>query len=334
MMVPGFVDLQVNGYEGVDFSARDLTSEGIVSAGEALLQRGVVGYCPTVVTMPMEIYTRNLPLLAEACTSESGAEILGIHLEGPFINPDDGPRGAHLREHVVAPSIEIFERLRELAEDRIALITLAPEMQGGMELIEHIVKQSAAVVSLGHHAADRETIGRACDAGASACTHVGNGLGDIIHRHNNPLWPMLGEDRLNCMFISDGHHMPLDMLRVCLRAKGADRFIVTSDVVHLSGLPAGEYRFHGLPVMVEEDGRLHRKGMYQLAGSTADMMKCMNVLASLAELTESELCKVGYHNPLALVGSGLDGERLKRGPTVFFDGEKFSTRPAAPAARK
>jgi len=325
-MMRGFVDLQVNGYNGVDFSASELTVEGIASTGEALLTRGVVGYCPTVVTMPMDIYEGNLPMLAEMRDSDSGAEILGIHLEGPFINPQDGPRGAHIREHVLPPSVETFERLRELAEDRIVLITLAPEIDGGMELIDHIVRNSSAVVSLGHHAADRDTIRRACDAGAKACTHVGNGLGDVIHRHNNPLWPMLAEDRLDCMFITDGHHMPLDMLRVCLRAKGADHFIVASDVVHLSGMKPGEYRFHGLPVVVEEDGRLHRKGMYQLAGSTADMMKCMNVLSSLGELTELELHKVGCKNPLALIGAEL-GERLGA-PAIWYEGGEFSLRPA------
>ena len=325
-MAQGFVDLQVNGYSGVDFSCLDLTLEGVASVGEALVKRGVAGYCPTVVTMPMEVYARNLPMLSEAAACDSGASILGVHLEGPFINPEDGPRGAHVREHVIRPSVEVFERLRELTQDRIAIITLAPEIDGAMELIEHVVRDAGTVVSLGHHAADRDTIRRACDAGAKACTHVGNGLGDVIHRHKNPLWPMLAEDRLSCMFISDGHHVPLDMLRVCLRAKGAERFIVASDVVHLAGMSPGEYRFHGLPVVVEKDGRLHRRGMYQLAGSTADMMKCMNVLASLGELDESELWRIGCENPLALIGMELRDSRPKHPTAVLYQGGRFSVR--------
>ncbi|HUT25197.1 MAG TPA: N-acetylglucosamine-6-phosphate deacetylase [Sumerlaeia bacterium] len=325
MTIPGFVDLQVNGFRGVDFSSDRLTADDVDSVSRALLEQGVVAYCPAVVTTSREVYARALPLLAKACERQSGgARILGIHLEGPFISPQDGPRGVHPPEHVRPPSIEFFEWMRELADDRIALLTVAPEEEGAVDLIGHVAASGRTVVSLGHHAADAETIRRAVDAGARACTHVGNGLADMIHRHLNPLWPILAEDRLTGLFISDGHHLPPEFLRVALRAKGAERFIVTSDMSHLAGMAPGNYTFHGARVVLEENGRLHREGAYQLAGSASTMLPCMNVLASLGELDEDGLRRVGCRNALDLLGVADSPESLApNAPPVRFDGERF-----------
>jgi len=315
---PGFVDLQVNGYRGVAFTDPALTSQQIEAVSAALLRRGTVGYCPTLVSSPMKVYERNLPLLAKACGSRQGAKVLGIHLEGPFIHPAEGPRGIHARRYVVPPSIERFERLRALADDRIAILTLAPEVEGAVPLIRHIVQTTRTVVAIGHHSADAETIRRAVDAGARACVHVGNGMADMIHRHHNPLWPVLADDALTGFFISDGHHLPLEMLRVCLRAKGVERFIVTSDIVHLAGMAPGEYRFCGQKVVLERNGRLHRKGVSTQAGATSDMLDCMNVMAALGELSARELRRVGYDNPLRLLGARIEPRRLATAPPLHL----------------
>jgi len=300
-MNAGYVDLQVNGCAGVSFSAPDLTREGIERVGARLGQRGIAAYCPTLVTESPAIYERNLPLLARACEAPAGpgvARILGIHLEGPFINPKDGPRGAHPLEHVQAPSINLFDRMRRWTEGHLAIVTLAPDVDGALPLIEHIVRSRAAVVSIGHHSADADTIRRACDAGARLATHVGNGLEDVIHRHHNPLWPMLAEDRLTGMFITDGHHLPADFIRVALRAKGVERFIVTSDMTALSGLPPGEYAFHGQTIVAEANGRLHLKGEYRLAGSSSDLRACAEYFASLGLLDDAGLRAVTRDNAL------------------------------------
>jgi N-acetylglucosamine-6-phosphate deacetylase len=326
-MIPGLVDLQVNGYRGVDFSGAGLTPDEIERVSADLWERGVVAYCPTVVTSPREIYARNLPMLAEAADSTVGAQILGVHIEGPFIRPDDGPRGAHRAEHVMPASSEFFDQLRAWAHDRIALLTLAPEIDGGIELTKHIATTSGVVVSLGHHVADAATIRQAVEAGARACTHVGNGLPRTIDRHDNPIWPMLAEDRLMGCFITDGHHLPGDLIRVCLRAKGVERFIVTSDMNALAGQPPGEYAGHGITVILEPNGRVRRKGSYMLAGSGCDMLHDMNVLAGLGETTEAQLQAVGRDNALALLGATLDRERLARTPRFSLDGEKLDAAP-------
>lgn len=325
MTLPGFVDLQINGFAGVDFSGPDLTPDDMARVGEALLERGIVAYCPTLITSPLSVYERNLPIVTAAAESSSGARILGIHLEGPFLNPTDGPRGAHPLEHIAAPSTDLFRRLRDLADGRLSILTLAPDVDGAIDLIESAhADDPGLVIAMGHHLSDASTIDRACDAGARACVHVGNGLGEMIHRHLNPVWPMLADDRLTCFFISDGHHLPLDLLRVGLRAKGVERFIVTSDVVHLSGMAPGDYDFHGVAVVLEESGRLHLKDAYMLSGSACDMFDCMNVMASLGELNEAGLRRVGFDNPLRLLGLDPERENLPSGPPIAFDGRRLS----------
>lgn len=322
-MLPGFVDLQVNGFQGVNFSDPELTLDQIYQVSKTLYSRGTLAFCPTVITSPVEVYERNLPLIAKACRRAEGAQILGIHLEGPFINPLDGARGIHPAEHVQKPSIELFERLRQWADDRIALLTLAPEMESALTLAEHVVRTCSTVVSLGHHLADAETVHRAADAGARACTHIGNGIPEMIHRHQNPLWSVLAEDRLSGLVIADGFHLPQDMLRVCWRSKGARRFIVTSDMTHLAGMPSGDYRFGDIEVILEKNGHLHQKDSSLLAGSASDMLDCMNVMASWNELNETELQAIGMDNALALLGVQLDSEIIEKAPRLQFEQGQF-----------
>jgi len=326
-MIPGFVDLQVNGRKGVTFSSAELTAGEIAAINAGLFERGVVGYCPTVITASDETYEHALPLLARACDSGEGAKILGLHIEGPFINPVDGPRGAHPRSYVRPPTIAFFEELRKLAADRIAILTLAPEVEGALELIEHVASKTRIIVSLGHHMADAETIRRARDAGARLCTHVGNGIAGMIDRHRNPLWPMLADDWLSGMFITDGFHLPADFIRVAWRAKGATRFIVTSDMAAVAGMPPGEYPLEGQTTVLEENGVLRLKDSPFLAGSSRDMFDCMNHLASLGELSEADLCAVGFDSPLRLLGASIEAERLARAVRIEFLDSRFLLHP-------
>ena len=325
-MIPGFVDLQVNGYRGVDFSAPGLTVEKVHAVSRELHRLGIVAYCPTVITSSMKVYRDNLPILAHAATAHEGAKILGIHLEGPFINPK--ARGVHPESFIHTPSIELFEQLRQLAQDRISILSLAPEMPGAMELISEVSRNTNTVISLAHHLADRDTIYRAKDTGAKACTHVGNGLPEMLHRHLNPIWPILACDGLSAMIISDGYHLPEDVLRVFIRAKGVDQLIITSDMVHLAGLAPGAYDFAGVAVVLEECGHLHVKDAYQLAGSGCSMFHCMNHLASLEVLDEAQLIQVGYTNPLQLVQENPNGLALPSQARISFDNRRFQLNPS------
>ncbi len=323
MSIPGFIDLQINGFKGIDFSGKNLTVDDIIQVSIELLKQGTVGYCPTIISSSLDIYKHNLPIISKAMSSEKGAKILGIHIEGPFLNPENGFRGIHPKKNIIPPSIKIFKRFQKWSNDNISILTLAPDRPGALKLIDYVVSHANTVISLGHHNANRETIKKAVDLGAKAATHVGNGLSKTIHRFNNPLWPILAEDRLFGFFITDGFHFPDDMIKICIRAKGVSRFIVTSDVVHLAGMRPGNYVFKDTKVVLESSGYLHRKGATQLAGSTSTFMDCMNHLASIGELELEGLMKVGYENPLKLSGKDLDMEIIEEIPNIVFKNNQF-----------
>ncbi len=322
-MLNGFVDLQVNGWMGTDFMDPGLTLEKVREITMALAARGTTAYCPTLVTGAPENYERNLCLLSEACSDpELGRHIPGIHLEGPFISPEPGAVGAHPRQFVLDPDIDLFDRMLEWAGGKVKIITLAPERPGATKLIRHAIEQGV-IVSIGHHMATDDEMSRAVDEGATLATHIGNGIPNEIHRHNNPMWWLLACDALSGMFITDGHHLPADFIKVALRAKTADRFIVTSDASTIAGMPPGKYTIFGsLEVVIDKSGRIYSEQSKGLAGSHSTMLECMNHLASLGLLGEEDLWHAGRDNPLRLLG--IDAGTMphsKSADVVFRDGQ-------------
>ena len=303
----GFVDLQVNGHKGIHFSSPTLTLDQIRIATLELDRIGTVAFCPTIVTGPLSVFERNLALFATAMQEpDLKPHLLGLHLEGPFISPKEGARGAHPLEHIRAPSVEIFKQFQAWSGGHISILTLAPEEEGALDLIRYASRQGT-VVSLGHHLAEDDAMARAVDAGARLCTHLGNGMPGTISRHQNPLWWQLAEDRLTGMFITDGHHIPADYIKVALRAKTLDRALVVSDATDLAGMPPGRYDFQGTYVILASNGRISFGDTPYLAGASATLTQCMNHLASLDLLTEAELWKLGYHNPLRMLGLAAKG---------------------------
>ena len=271
-IVPGFVDLQVNGFAGHSFLEPDVTLEDVEHVARALLRTGTTRFLPTIVTAGLDDMCRQLAVIVSAmdtCPLVS-AMCPGVHMEGPFIHPDDGPRGAHLRRHVREPNIEDFNRLYDAAAGRICMITLAPEQPGATELIRHAVERGM-VVSLGHHRADRQALNDAIEAGARMCTHLGNGTDATMDRHDNPIWDQLGEDRLWASFIADGHHLPPAVLRCMLRAKTPLRSVLITDATAPAGMEPGPYRFGSVDAELEASGRIVLSGTPFLAGSSADM---------------------------------------------------------------
>ncbi len=298
---PGWVDLQVNGYAGIDFSAPGLTLEAVYQVGEELARRGTAAYCPTVITSSLEVYRQNLPVLAKAAaTPGPGAVILGIHLEGPFISPEEGARGAHSRESVLPPDVDLFRRLDDLAEGRVVLLTLAPERAGAPALIE-AATELGVTVSLGHHLASDAEIARACDCGARAVTHFGNGIPNLLPRHPNPLWSQLAETRLVLMLITDSHHVPASLIRVVFQCRGPKGMLVVSDAAPVAGFPPGRYRTLGQEVELEPSGRLWNPVGRHLVGSSASMRECMQYVASLGFTDEAGMRRLGRENALGLI---------------------------------
>ena len=319
----GFIDLQLNGFKGINFSSPDLTLDQVRMATRELVKAGTVAYCPTVVTSSLDDYKHSLPIIASAMhDKELKPHLLGIHMEGPFISPIDGARGAHPPEHIIKPDVDTFKRFQEWAAGNVMLLTLAPEAEGAMALIRYASK-NGTIVSMGHHLAEDTAMEKAVHAGVRLCTHLGNGMPNMINRHQNPLWWQLADDDLTGIFITDGHHLPADYIKVALRAKTVKRFIVVSDAAHLAGLPPGVYDFNGNAAVLAPNGRIGFKNTPYLAGSSATMLQCMNHLASLNLLSEADLWKVGYANPLRLLGRRLDRQPSDT-PSIVFKNNQFA----------
>lgn len=319
----GFIDIQLNGFKGVNFSAPDLTLDQVRMATRELVKAGTTAYCPTVITSPLDNYKHSLPILATAMRDkELKPHLLGIHMEGPFISPIEGARGAHPPEHIIKPDVDTFKRFQELADGNIVLLTLAPEVEDAMALIRYAT-ENGTVVSMGHHLAEDTVMEEAVQAGVRVCTHLGNGLPNMINRHQNPLWWQLACDDLAGIFVTDGHHLPGDYIKVALRSKTAKRFVVVSDASHLAGMAPGTYDFNGHPAVLAPNGRIAFKDTPYLAGSSATMLQCMNFLASLNLLSEKELWAVGRDNPLRLLGRHLARQPAGT-PSVVFKNNQFA----------
>jgi N-acetylglucosamine-6-phosphate deacetylase len=304
-MNTSFVDIQLNGYNGVDFSSPHQTVEDIEWVIQQQRRQGTSAFCPTVVTTTMENYKQILPVLAKACKNYPES-LLGIHLEGPFISPEDGAVGAHPKQCVLPPSIAVFDQLQNWADGYVRILTLAPEQQGALDLIRHASSRGICI-GIGHTLADETAINAAVAAGADLSIHLGNGCPQKMHRHENPVVAQLGCP-LPAAIISDGHHLPPSFIRMVLAAKGIQRTIVVSDATCLAGQPPGTYEIFGGQVQLEENGRIRNLEAPGLAGSSATMLECMRHLAQTVPLTEKDLIAIGRENPLRLLG--LSSERI------------------------
>ena len=252
-----FFDLQINGGEGVSFNSANLTVEEVGRVTALCRLHGVTGFCPTVVTSAYDATVHALATIRKARETAAAARrtIAAVHLEGPYISPEDGARGAHPGADVRPPDWDEFRRFQDAADGLIRLVTLAPELSGALEFIERLTAHGV-VVAVGHTAADEETVRDATSAGAKLSTHLGNGCTAVLPRHDNVIWHQLAEDRLWASLIADGHHLPPAVLRSVLRVKSSSRAILTCDAGSLAGLPPGRYRDWDQDLEVRPEGRI------------------------------------------------------------------------------
>ncbi len=316
------VDLQVNGYRGVNFSDISLTREDFTRACRGVLEAGTTAFLPTIITSPPEVYEHNLPIMAAVMeTREFQGRLLGVHIEGPFISSQAGARGAHKPEWTRKPDVNYLNRVIDWAKDKVKILTISAELDSADELARH-AKDRGITVSLGHQMATDEDLCRLVEAGATALTHLGNGVPAMLNRHENPVWAGLANDDLAAMIIPDGHHLPPAVLKTIIRAKGVERCIVVSDASSLSGLGPGTYYFLGEKIVLDENGRLYDPRTGYLAGSSSTMIGCMNYLASLDVVGSDELAEMGFYNPLRLIGLGPDD--VTEAGNLSFDEETKS----------
>lgn len=270
---PGLVDLQLNGFAGLDFNRSPIPHDLPGTVARELRREGVTAFYPTVITNGPAAIASQVAAIAEACEQDTDAAacIAGIHLEGPFISPEDGARGAHALEFVKAPDWELFCKWQEAAGGRIAILTLSPEWEGCGAFIRRCT-DSGVTVSIGHTAATAEQIKEAVASGARMSTHFGNGAHLMLPRHPNYLWEQLAQDELYTCLIADGFHLPDQVLKVVIKAKG-EKAMLVSDAVYLSGMPPGEYTTHiGGRVVLTPQGRLHLAEQEKILAGSAQML--------------------------------------------------------------
>jgi N-acetylglucosamine-6-phosphate deacetylase len=295
----GFVDLQVNGCAGFDLNADQISTDTMAGLVDAMLANGVTCFAPTLITAPEERICGSLKVIAEARSlhRKVAACVPFVHVEGPHISPLDGYRGAHPADAVRPPSIAEFDRWQSAAGGIVGIVTLSPHFSESVEYIRALVKRGVHV-AIGHTHASPEQIQDAIDAGANLSTHLGNGIAGEIPRHRNPIWSQLADDRLTATFIADGHHLPTDVLKVMLRAKGVGRSVLVSDSVALAGMASGTYTTPvGGRVELRPDGRLCVLGSEFLAGSTTSLAQCIGHVMRMTGMPLSDALAMATANP-------------------------------------
>jgi N-acetylglucosamine-6-phosphate deacetylase len=294
---PGWIDLQVNGFGGVDYNSPASTPEQIAHSIRAMFSTGVTRFFPTVITGSPENIAAALRNLANARESLPEGEALeAFHLEGPYISPHDGPRGAHPARWVRPPDLDEFARFQEAANGNIRLVTLSPEWPQATGFIEKIVEKGV-VASIGHTRASSSQIADAVSAGATLSTHLGNGADAVLPKTANYLWDQLADDRLAASFIVDGFHLPPAFLNVALRAKGLERSLLVTDAVMPAGCSPGPYLLGEVDVELHPDGSVRLAGGNRLAGSALRMDQAITNVMRTARLSLREAVTLATRNP-------------------------------------
>jgi N-acetylglucosamine-6-phosphate deacetylase len=311
IIAPGLIDNQVNGFKGVSFSLAGgkLKEEDVLNTTKAIWSSGVTTYFPTLTTNDIALLKYNFSVLARVAEKEEfHGSIPGYHLEGPYILPEDGFRGAHPMEYIKKPDWNEFLELNKAAGGKILQVTLAPEVEGAMDFISKC-HASGIKVALGHHNASTKQITEAIDRGASIATHLGNGMANMIHRRINPLWPQLADDRLMISMIVDGFHLSPEQVRVFYRTKGAERIILTSDVTSYAFLPPGEYTTTEDEIIeLRADGLLHLPARQIFYGAASPLTKSVGNILKMSGCTLHDAIRMASTNVARLYGLHDRGE--------------------------
>lgn len=309
---PGLVDIQVNGYGGLDFSGPPelLTAKSISCCCTRMYDRGVTGILATLTTAPPDLICQRLRAIVAACKQDElvAQVIQGFHIEGVFINPDEGPRGVHNPEWAITPDKHpnLLEQFQQAAEGKIRYFSLAPELPGSIEFIRKAVA-SGVRIGIVHHAAPPAAVDEAIAAGAIISTHLGNGCHAVLPRSNNYVQYQLAQDRLYASFIADGQHIPFFALKNFIRAKGLCRSVLTTDCIMFTEMPPGEYAVKYYRVVVGTDAAWVAGSPY-LAGSVLTLDKAVMNLVSHCDISFEDAWQMASTRPAELIGLGKQPE--------------------------
>jgi len=307
-LAPALMDLQVNGIHGVNYNGQSTTIGEIAGTVRYLHTCGVARFFPTVTSCSQEDALSRIALLVQACEADPITDyaIAGIHIEGPYLSADDGPRGAHSVKVMRDPDWNEFLAWEATAKGRLRMVTLAPEREGAIPFIRKLTDRGI-IAAIGHTGATEEQIRLAVEAGATMSTHLGNGAHPMLKRHPNYIWAQLGEDRLWAGLIADGFHLPLSTLKSMIRVKG-NKAILVSDTNMLEGAPPGTYRYGVNDVIKDAEGRLFLAATPDIfAGSALALNEGVANIVRFGIGSVSEAIEMASTHAAELLGSAQDG---------------------------
>ena len=302
-MGPGLLDLQINGFSGVDFNTFPINEKDFLKVIDSLSKEGVLSFFPTVITNSDENILNLLKNINELCLQNAliDSYVTGIHLEGPFISPVKEAAGAHSKDYIKAPDWELFQAFQKASGNRIKIITLSPEWDNSVDFIAKCAAHNI-IVSIGHTVASNAQISAAVNAGATMSTHLGNGAPLSLHRNSNIIFDQLANNKLTPSIIADGFHLPDNFLKIVLNVK-KENVILVSDSTMFAEMETGVYHTHiGGKVKLEKGGRLSTfKNENVLAGSAVSLLDCVNTLFSKRMLNLAEAWSLASVKPKKLV---------------------------------
>ena len=304
LLVPGFVDLQVNGAFGVDVASEP---HRMAELSESLPSTGTTAYLPTVISSPESLYEDALPVLSTATHDRNvGAEVLGVHLEGPFLSLDR--RGAHAAAHVVPSAPGLLAHLLDLGPVR--MLTIAPELEDADDLMS-LAATRGVVVSAGHSDASFEIAYDTFDRRAASVTHLFNAMSPLHHREPGIPGAAFAHPRVVCGLICDGLHVHPEMVSLAFRMLGPDRIYLATDATAATGMGPGEYPLATRKVYL--DANMARLGSGALAGSLLTMNEAFQNVLAFTGCTVPEAVRMASTVPARLVGEGRRKGRLTPG---------------------
>ena len=302
-ILPVLVDLQHNGSLGQSYNELR-TADQLKPIARHLRRHGVGRCLATLTTHPYDALFEAASAFAAICAEDPAMARLypGIFHEGVFISPEAGWRGAHAPAWIKPPDFAAFSELDRRSGGRVRMINIAPEVPGALDFISHAVA-AGKIVSIGHANPDTATVHEAVHRGARAVTHFGNGAPATIHRHHNPLWPMLAEPSLTLGLIGDGFHLPPSLVAAALRCKGHHGCFMVSDAAGFGGLPPGDYqRPGGMAVSISPAGRIGLVGSEILAGAWFQQDRCVAFLVAELGLPLRDAWALASTIPAAFAG--------------------------------
>jgi N-acetylglucosamine-6-phosphate deacetylase len=303
----GFFDLQVNGYAGVDFNGDDLCASDLEAVCLRLESQNVSGILATVITDSLPVMRARLQRIARLLQQIPSLRrvIRGIHIEGPFINPEAGYRGAHPVDAITLADVSAMERLLDAADGLIRLVTLAPERDTNLR-VTRLLADKGIVVSAGHTNASLDDLQAAIDAGLTMFTHLGNGCAPVMPRHDNIIQRVLSlREQLWLCFIADGAHVPFFTLKNYLDLVGFDRTIIVTDAIIAADMGPGKYSFGRWELEIGEDLVARSSDNSHLVGSTVTMQKSFSNLTEVLGLSSQDARRILESNPKLAMGESL-----------------------------